>query len=1451
MHTGLRKTGSAIVIMGMLLLVLNVVINNPYCHNLVRAVLNEKIKTYTRLAVSYQAIEVKLFPPGLTLYGVAIAPRDALDAKCLEAAHISARISLISLMLGKPRLSVLELNELETAFPPERSLDQLFMLHPARDDKASPPPFEWPLTYNIPLDRLILINSKLRFSIPDQENATLPSALDIRLGGLNLDLDMADLANFSAKITIHALDLFTWGRHLARGAHLETHLEYRDNLLKSKGFQFSSQDAHGNGEFSALFEVTKVHQGNTIAYQSRNQLNGIKLDWAAKDADCDLSVLGRFLNIDETGGLVRGDVHVAVDIPLEKDKNVFWQVDGKGSAQHGRLYGFDLHESAVSYLVNEKAVAFPEIRVIKGDKVLAHGKGKIGLDDELTIDFNVSPTDILLSDLLSSLKVSGFNVIDATLSSADLRIAGKGFPFHMTVESPLVAATGIVSPLISQKTDRFAKPPSCTANLFMDINAQKLSFRHTTAKCRDNNGEQANTELTPGNQINADGDIYFAMEKGVDLRLYSSSLAASIAQYYTQIPIQGLLSTDVKIIGPYDRLAVKALIAAQNLILFHTRFREAHGSAQILPYENMVNIKDVALYAQDDGKIALAEGSIAFDDRLTSKFSGKIEALAPGMVKNIATWIHHDQAIDFGIQQGEFDLKGPLLYPLAYQGRLKVRLTNGYFNEERLFSLLDGELTNANGHWQTKNFSYDIDDLHLTFDIDHKRRHPFSWSNAANSSLLSERLGLGKDDLWHIVLGTGPFKKFSLRTRHAKQSEDQLQILPFIGAYLREADVTGRLNLAMELEGPLDHLQGHFKGEIYRLALFSSSVGPLTAEGFINGGQVDISTLTQASKSLMGRVRMEWDKEGVPFEWYLNLNRYDLRALTPAIFHQDPRNYSYISGNWRMKGEFNHFWRAACSAQIDDFKIIYSRDVEDRVQRETMFLDKPVAVTCDDGHWRITGETGATMRGSLGYIRAKTGNNVLPESLDIAIDGSAKLALMPKFLPFLDKASGAIKMAGTIRGDVHAPDMKITVNDATSQAVTEEDKESVDLSFLDFPPALRHVSFELVYQQNMVRLVKFRAEKGSSGRIQAAGIINLADNDPEHSQIQINLTQAQMNRFPVPFIKTLDSTVSGNLVLTGKDLPLKLSGVINIDRAQSYANFDIRDQILENFQKKKFSSIAMPQDPILMFDIKVLANNSVKIKNRSVNAMMATNLTLKGTDSAPVVGGNITIPEGKFTYKREFTLNQGNIVFDEMLNPPDPRLDINGSTVISNYTVSVAVTGHASDPKVSFSIDPSSRTDGSEISTKDILLLLSSGKNPNVADDANMEKELSNEALYLLVGQFEHPIERLFDLTGQTVVREVYLDVHASKDTGDPIPRVNLPINITDDANLIFQVDRDSNFRLSYEYSLNEAVSVYGSLDKAREDPSATTVTTANKEAAALSTDTEPGVDLKFRFSFP
>jgi invasion protein IalB len=104
----------------------------------------------------------------------------------------------------------------------------------------------------------------------------------------------------------------------------------------------------------------------------------------------------------------------------------------------------------------------------------------------------------------------------------------------------------------------------------------------------------------------------------------------------------------------------------------------------------------------------------------------------------------------------------------------------------------------------------------------------------------------------------------------------------------------------------------------------------------------------------------------------------------------------------------------------------------------------------------------------------------------------------------------------------------------------------------------------------------------------------------------------------------------------------------------------------------------------------------------------------------------------------------------------------------------------------------------------------------------------------------EEPIEKLFDLSGQTVVREVYIDSYLSEVQQRPITRLNVPFNLFNAANAVVQVDDESNTKISFEYPLHEGITFTGSLDRK-----------ANKRTDAennLPKDT--GFDLKFRFGF-
>ena len=246
-----------------------------------------------------------------------------------------------------------------------------------------------------------------------------------------------------------------------------------------------------------------------------------------------------------------------------------------------------------------------------------------------------------------------------------------------------------------------------------------------------------------------------------------------------------------------------------------------------------------------------------------------------------------------------------------------------------------------------------------------------------------------------------------------------------------------------------------------------------------------------------------------------------------------------------------------------------------------------------------------------------------------------------------------------------------------------------------------------------------------------------------------------------------------------------------------------------------------------------------------MNVKLATDLSLRGNEQKPIVLGQIESSEGQFNYRRDFQIKRGIISFEEPTYPPDPRLDIIGEAEIltegTNYIVQVVISGKASEPKVSLTADPPTKPDGTAFSKIDIILLMTTGRLPT-SDTNTPSSFLENEALSLFVGNLEGPLEKIFDLTGQQYIRQIYLDTYLPEVEGDtqPVARLNLPIRITDDLSLILQLDHAENVKASFQYSLHKKITVSGSMDR-------------NQERATESTSNLPAdtaVDLKFKFNF-
>jgi hypothetical protein len=375
---------------------------------------------------------------------------------------------------------------------------------------------------------------------------------------------------------------------------------------------------------------------------------------------------------------------------------------------------------------------------------------------------------------------------------------------------------------------------------------------------------------------------------------------------------------------------------------------------------------------------------------------------------------------------------------------------------------------------------------------------------------------------------------------------------------------------------------------------------------------------------------------------------------------------------------------------------------------------------------------------------------------------------------------------------------------------------------------------------------KFKANKGREGSMTVSGQLHFNDNAPQASRLNIELDRMEFNRLTVPVLKSADLTLSGKLAVTGHKLPLNLTGNLEIDRLQSIGNFDLRKQIVASFYETRLSSSASggeEQKPLVNLDIGVVADSSITIKNKSLEAVLSADMRIRGTDIQPLLLGQIIAERGTFNYRRTFKITQAVISFDEAVSPPNPRLDIIGEATVNPYKVEVVVDGSLKTPRIQLTIDPALRDDGSPISNLDILILISTGRIPDQVNKTTAQSAESasiNELVSFFAAFAEEPIEKLFDMSGQTVIREVYFDSYLPESGQRPVTRINFPIRLGENISAVLQVDDAANTKVSLEYVLHEGITVSGSLDQ--------TTNRQTNDQKALPADS--GFDLKFRFGF-
>jgi hypothetical protein len=1402
---------------------LNVIIDNPYAHRIARVGINMKAEQFTRIKIDFRAVKLTAFPPGLDLYGLNVEHLERPGESIISAAHLRVRLSIWSLFLGTPELSSVELTDLETALPTKYKIQDLLKFQL----EAAPGPITWPPKFHLPVDNIILRNASISIDLPGEspDKPVLRSHLNgadfnLRYAGWDDIYFSADLGNITLKADQYNI--------LERGK-LKISASLEGDKITTDKFLITDSDLSFAGNLAGSFDIRK--RGGVL------QSIGILVNGSA---DADIAKLGRILDISGSKGKLVAEIGSNIFIPIESSNAPDFAIQVDAESKNATLYDFKLLQSKASMHIDAKELGFKKIEIISGDRKVGEASGNIQFNHAVDYSFKFDTDRLLLTELLDALDVDS-DVVEITMTTENAILEGRGDPFRMSVAGEVVANNiRLVNDVLDQRPPEQA--PSCLLQLKLAIDDGSLNFTDTNGKCLSSDKVESKDASRTKKQIKSADltsdiavkrSIYFDEIKGIDMLLQSQGMELDLVEHYFNLDSKGKSKLEVAIVGPYERVKTKIKADSEDTVIEGVPLGRVQADVTVL--EQYALISSVRAQLPAKGVILLTNSRVNFDDPLTSSLQISAADIPSTVVRTIFNHKAIELPLEFGINNFEGSVSLPLLSPLLGTGQLQVELNNLQYSGEKLFDQLRANLVGTDKGWQTDSFRSlsHMTELEMKFAQRHSGK--LSPASAARSSNILNRFGLDQSDQFEV---SGKLRHIAPSSEAGspalKSDAMDLIALPFAGQFFREAGIDGHLSGEFAISGSFAAPQGTYSARVDEFRFQGSRLAPVVINGFLNDAKLDVIA-SQAGDAMQSRFSIDFKKDGFPYSLYAQAKRFDIRSLGTSIFYDDPRNYAYLSASLNLKGEIQHFWKSEGSLDINDFRAKYLYDMGSRTRSIDAKLTRPATLNLSRNGWNLQNDESLSIEGNLLQLRISTRKNRLPDALQLHFDAEVDMRLLAYFIPQVDTVSGKLLLTADLGGQLSDPKFSLAVNDVKSNAFTAANWTPVVFGLNDFRPALRNIELEASYDNQVFELKKFVAAKGS-GSVSASGRMFFDPERADSSRIEVSMSGASLV-YPVPVLKAFDTSLDGTLVISGSRFPLDVAGDINVVRARSVSEFDIRKNI-SLLRRRGFDSTNGPEKPLLNLDLRINSDNSIAISNRNIQTNLSSSLVVRGSEQNPNITGQIEIVRGKFIYKRDFNITQGILTFDDPLKI-DPKLDISAFSDVGGYRVFIAVSGRASEPIVDLNIEPQTRDDGTPISKLAIVALLSSGSLPGAAGElVESQTAARTEAFNIFVAdRFEAVGERVLDVLGKKVVRQVYVEL-VSDEEGRPLPTLSTPIQLGDDIEIVLRFGQGS-WKVSSEYSIHDNISVLGSFDGRNETRNSTN-----------SDDSDTGLDLRFRFNF-
>jgi translocation and assembly module TamB len=487
--------------------------------------------------------------------------------------------------------------------------------------------------------------------------------------------------------------------------------------------------------------------------------------------------------------------------------------------------------------------------------------------------------------------------------------------------------------------------------------------------------------------------------------------------------------------------------------------------------------------------------------------------------------------------------------------------------------------------------------------------------------------------------------------------------------------VGGQVSFRLKADGPIEAPFGNGTFRVVDLRVGQEVIGSFDA-GLTSDGKTARLTLSSAMSTgeISGGYTLGLTNP-FPLEGKVSIKNIDLDPFLLAALHlKQFSGHGKADGDISMKGALKEPRGIVVEANFSRFLLNYANvqlentgPVRFRSSRESLEIE-PVTLHGTDTNIKIDGAIQFAGRRNIG----------------LHVDGAVDLRLLSASIPDMD-VRGAAQINASVEGTMEHPRITGRVH---------VDSASVRAS--DFPTGLSAIKGDFVFDTTRLFFDEVTAEVGG-GTLQLSGSVNYGER-PFRYDLSTNSDRVRI-RYP----EGMSWLVGGSLRLTGTLDSGIVSGRVTVQRVTLTQGLESAGVLVSSKEGISGPSTNSSFLRNLQFDVEAASSPDARMEWPGAELEAEASLRVRGTWEHPILLGHIHLLSGDLYFAgNRYRVARGDVNF---ANPfrLDPVLNVEASTTIQQYEITLNFNGPASKLSLAYRSDP-------PLPSNDIVTLLALGR---------------------------------------------------------------------------------------------------------------------------------------------